>query len=361
MPLYDKSRKKKIYPFVRNKADGNRLKTIYSFFKQHPVFVLSSSAGTPTLQSLNFSLADTAGGDSITITGTNLAGASSCTVGGTEATITATSATTLTFTMPAKTSGTYSVQVSNSFGTSNSLTVEAWSPADLTSGTGWWRASYSGTPWTGLTSARNLTSDGSDPAVGTAVNGKTPADFNGTTNSINAGTLSNYIGDHPSIRATFAALIWIDTAVADPGAGLRYLGNGVMAELAGVWYASVFTQSAGTVYKLCLGALGSTTAEVLTTIPQGRWVLAQWGYDGTNLWVKVGDSARVTTPWTSAVGQPSTPSRTLKMGRANGAASFYDGRVLEQVVCNADQSDANLTKLRKYLECRYALTPSSLA
>jgi hypothetical protein len=134
-----------------------------------------------------------------------------------------------------------------------------------------------------------------------------------------------------------------------------------MAELAGVWYASVFTQSAGTVYKLCLGALGSTTAEVLTTIPQGRWVLAQWGYDGTNLWVKVGDSARVTTPWTSAVGQPSTPSRTLKMGRANGAASFYDGRVLEQVVCNADQSDANLTKLRKYLECRYALTPSSLA
>lgn len=36
---YDKTRKKKIYPFVRKKGDGDRLKTIYSHFRQHPVFI----------------------------------------------------------------------------------------------------------------------------------------------------------------------------------------------------------------------------------------------------------------------------------------------------------------------------------
>lgn len=78
---------------------------------------------------LNYDLADTAGGDSITITGSNLGGASSCSVGGTAAAITANTATSLTFVMPAKAAGMHNVQVTLPSGTTNPLTIEAWSPS----------------------------------------------------------------------------------------------------------------------------------------------------------------------------------------------------------------------------------------
>jgi hypothetical protein len=90
------------------------------------------TAATPALTSLNFDLADKAGGTPITITGTDLGSATGCTVGGTSASITANTSTSLTFTMPAKTAGSYNVQVTTSAGSSNTLSIEAWSPDQIT-------------------------------------------------------------------------------------------------------------------------------------------------------------------------------------------------------------------------------------
>jgi len=86
----------------------------------------------PVLTSLNFDLADIAGGASITITGMYLTGATSCVVDVSSATITANTSTSLTFTMPAKAAGSYNVQVTTANGSSNTLTIEAWSPAQIT-------------------------------------------------------------------------------------------------------------------------------------------------------------------------------------------------------------------------------------
>lgn len=67
MPLYDKSRKKKIYPFVRKKADGDRLKTMYSFYRQHPVMIATAiepgpPPGTPpSFFSMRIGVVDPAG------------------------------------------------------------------------------------------------------------------------------------------------------------------------------------------------------------------------------------------------------------------------------------------------------------
>jgi hypothetical protein len=47
------------------------------------------------------------------------------------------------------------------------------------------------------------------------------------------------------------------------------------------------------------------------------------------------------------------------MGRANTA--FFDGKIAEAVVYNADQTDANLALYRQYLESRYALGAGALA
>ncbi|MBX3205123.1 MAG: IPT/TIG domain-containing protein [Labilithrix sp.] len=91
----------------------------------------------PELFALDYDLADSAGGDQITISGAYLADAISCEVGGsgtgeswTPATIASNTSGELTFTMPAKSAGMHSVRVSTAAGGSNTLAIEAWSPAD---------------------------------------------------------------------------------------------------------------------------------------------------------------------------------------------------------------------------------------
>lgn len=85
----------------------------------------------PVLSSVDFDLFDVAGGESITITGTGLGSATLCTVGGTSCTITANTPTSLTFTTPAKTAGSYNLQVTTAGGASNTISLEAWSPASI--------------------------------------------------------------------------------------------------------------------------------------------------------------------------------------------------------------------------------------
>ena len=86
-------------------------------------------ATPPTLTSLDYDLADTAGGDSITITGTDLWNAIACTVGGTPATITSNTSTSLTFTMPPKSAGIHDVRVTTDEGAGNTLSIETWDPS----------------------------------------------------------------------------------------------------------------------------------------------------------------------------------------------------------------------------------------
>lgn len=99
--------------------------------------LVTTSVPAPVLTSLDFDLASTAGGASITITGTDLDDAISCEVDGvigggwTSATITANTSTSLTFTMPFRLAGTYNVRVTTAGGTSNALSIEAWYPSQV--------------------------------------------------------------------------------------------------------------------------------------------------------------------------------------------------------------------------------------
>jgi hypothetical protein len=100
--------------------------------KQGQSSPLPATSTPPTLTTLDHNLADTAGGDSITITGAGLTGALSCTVGGTPATITSNTDTSLTVTVPARPAGMHDVHVTTASGTSNALSIEAWDPSVLT-------------------------------------------------------------------------------------------------------------------------------------------------------------------------------------------------------------------------------------
>lgn len=94
-----------------------------------PPLLFSSLVGfEPRLASLDYDVTDTGGGDAITITGSNLAGAISCTQGGTACAITSNTDTSLTFTSVAKVAGSYPVVVTTAAGASNALALESWDP-----------------------------------------------------------------------------------------------------------------------------------------------------------------------------------------------------------------------------------------
>lgn len=105
---------------------------------------------------------DSLGGDSITITGTDLTGAS-ITVGGTSATVTASSPTSLTFTTPAKAAGTANIVATNAAGSSSGFTCESVSVTGI-GGTcrHWFRSSL------GLSNTSGIVTQWVDQGVGGA-------------------------------------------------------------------------------------------------------------------------------------------------------------------------------------------------
>lgn len=85
----------------------------------YPAFMLSQPVGTcspPDVSAVTPASGTTAGGTSVTISGTNLANATSVTIGGTAATVTANTATSITATTPAGTAGAADIVVTNGNG-----------------------------------------------------------------------------------------------------------------------------------------------------------------------------------------------------------------------------------------------------
>jgi hypothetical protein len=96
-------------------------------------FTYAAAFAAPTITSLSRDLGDIAGGgQSIIINGTNLSSASACSFGGTAATITGNTSTTVTVTLPAKAAGSTTVTVTTPGGTSGTLSFEFWSPVQVT-------------------------------------------------------------------------------------------------------------------------------------------------------------------------------------------------------------------------------------
>lgn len=88
------------------------------------------SSGEPgVLTSLNHSITDTLGGDTIVATGTGLAGTTGVTYGGTACTGVIATDTTVTFVTPAKAAGTYPIIATSPAGDSNSLNLQSWDPS----------------------------------------------------------------------------------------------------------------------------------------------------------------------------------------------------------------------------------------
>lgn len=223
-------------------------------------------------------------------------------------------------------------------------------PATL-SLTGWWRASYGGSPWSPTASAGssgsngNLTEATNAPSVGSAVNGLTPGDGDGSNDQLaNANNIATFLSD---AAATIVALIWADTAAADSGAG-AYFNNPAIVSDGGTFQLG-FTDS-GVRLGYYDGVDHDSVAKACGT---GAWHMAWGRWNSTTASVGVDGSAGAATLARGAASLGATP---LVAFTNFNASAFFDGKILELITLDSALSDTNIDNLKSYCNARYALS-----
>ncbi len=226
--------------------------------------------------------------------------------------------------------------------------VAPFDPATMTL-SGWYRASYTGLPWTPTASAGTSGSNGNfhtnlnDPSVGTSLNGYDCANFNGSSyNASHATDITSFVttgagsaiflfqGD---VQEAPDALIYLEPMVfmdANADFGMTYSTNGLTA----------FAYDSG----------GYRTQSVVCNT--GAPHLVMMTVDGSNLGVTIDSSAEVTT----ACGTLLSLTGTVSIGQNYGATRWLNGRIWEIMTSLTKFSQADFDNIKSYVNTRYALS-----
>lgn len=222
--------------------------------------------------------------------------------------------------------------------------------------TGWWEASYAGSPWVGKVSSgtsgsNNATEGTQPPATGAAVNGFTPADFDGSNDLLTAGgTVDTYVA---ALAVSGWALVWVDAASnqANP------INNGPIIYDSGNNSIAVSFRSTPLVYFSLNGGSSGGGTSVSRAYSTGAWQFITFRYNGTNIQVGVNEApgaagGGATAAYSTNIGNL---TNTMRMGTASVLA--FDGKALSVGITDQVLTDANFTTdIKGYLNTRYALS-----
>lgn len=211
----------------------------------------------------------------------------------------------------------------------------------------WLRASYTGSPWGGAASTgasgANAASAGIAPAVGSAVNGLTPADFNGTTHYLQTAAFSET--NFPLAGYAGAVLFRADTLAAP--SGTVYGDPSLLSDAYG------FTVGISTSGLAISHFDGAWQTDRLAGVSATTWTLGQFRYNGTSLFLRINGGA-----WSAgkAAATRGIVAATYKtdIGFFTGASVYLDGQMLEAIGAAA-LSDAQFDNYRSYLNNRYGV------
>lgn len=224
--------------------------------------------------------------------------------------------------------------------------IPAFDETTLTA-SGLWRGSYVGSPWVGTASAGGSASHdisgGSAPAIGTAVNGFTPASFNGIT-----AQLTN--GSAVSTWLTASAYFWWSLFYAEATGG----ANAITAAPAsnpllwgdnnGYMGASFYANGGNEylqVYHFDSAYNGNTHQIALNT-----WNLIRVRYDGVNLRSQL-NSGSISSLARGSVGSMAS---FLNVGKGGAA---WNGRLMELGFIAGAESDARFDDILSSTRGRY--------
>jgi hypothetical protein len=230
-------------------------------------------------------------------------------------------------------------------------TASAFDPATLAL-TGWWRASYSASPWSGVASAggssgRNLTEATNPPTTGTAVNGLTPASFDGTNDQLGGGTFTTFYDADGYGGWALVNIVTITT-----NSGSSYLNDAIVSDTGGVHEIFLTDNGAGTVQVGISHYNDTTFPTAQTAIATGAWKAVQWKFDGTNIKIRVNGGTRAST---AAGGNLSATGTNLRLGGNYNATVFTQLDYLDVGTVDYSPSDAEEDNVLSYLRSRYAL------
>lgn len=225
----------------------------------------------------------------------------------------------------------------------------AFDPSSL-SLTGWWRASYTGSPWVGTASAgssgsHDLSEATNPPSTGSAQNGFTPADFDGTNDQLaNANAISTFI----SASAWFIwSVFWVD-AINTNGVN-NWFNDSIINDSSSFWGLYLANAPSN---KIIVHQWDTAPKSNEHTISTGTYNLICARYDGTNLRSKLNSGSILST----ASGNISDISGTVKVGRDAAGLSLMDGRILEIGIINSAESDSRFDDIISYVNNYYALS-----
>lgn len=220
-------------------------------------------------------------------------------------------------------------------------TSSVFNPATLSGITGWWRTNFAASPWVDQLALHNFAEATNPPAAGTALNGLTPANFDGindrligpaasTLFNVNAGgiwCLFNGDAAPPAASSGYDEPSMFTTANADVSLTFNSTGVGFLVQ--------------DTVAFRVFYVAASVS----------NYHLAQMKWDGANMRYRVDSGA-----WTSsAAGSTNALPALAQMGPNYALAAFFKGRIAEIGTTNVATSDADMDSVKSYINSRYAL------
>ena len=219
----------------------------------------------------------------------------------------------------------------------------------------WLRGSYGGSPWVGTASAGNSSTwrgaHANAPGVGAAVNGYTPADFDGTNDTL---TVANTVPNNATLADIISAPAWtmvflinMDAADADAGAGNRFTQPNLIAD-SGAYFVVSYTSS-GVAIEM---ADGITTTTIAVACATGGWHMVKIRYDGTKYYLGV-DSGAMTEE--AGVGNVANTTGNVYIGSNYDRTAFVNGKIMEVMGADTDLGNTVLTSIKSYFNSRYNL------
>lgn len=212
---------------------------------------------------------------------------------------------------------------------------------------GWWRPNYGGSPWSGTASAggsgsRNLTEATNPPSAGTAINGLTPANFDGTNDKIDGAGWSTFV---LNTAGSIIVLFNADTAALvslgpfdNPGLVESNQGDGVCFSDSGFGHSFH----------------DGTWHHNVVACATGGWHVGQCKWDASNSYVRV-DSGSWTT--LGHAGITDLSGTITRLGATYNLGAFYDGRIAEAMMSKTAFADAVFTSLvSQYFNPTYGLS-----
>lgn len=304
--------------------------------------IVKNGAPAPAITSITPDFSPEGGGASFTIVGTGFVTGATVTINGNSVSSPSVDdPNTITGTLPAGTAGVGDVVVTNpdtQVATLASGFEYKWTPATLAL-SGWWKASYGGSPWAGNASAGASTgrdlSSGTAPNVGTAQNGKTPADFPG--GALDGHILQSsgvYTSDFYSGGTGFTAILFkADTA--DTAQTNAYDDEAVFSDENGhIAFPHTSSGIRATVFD---GADWVITPSITCATGAYHWFFAWWV--GDTLYVQLDGGTSQSVPFNTGRHAVSFGTdKKIQLGQNYDQSKHFDGKILEVFTSASDLS-----------------------